>query len=137
MLIAAALRAAQAAAAGDLAAINELALALAGAAERRLETVSQGNAFRAMIVAAWGGDFAALRHRRYRLSCRRRHRRGRTRSRRRADSCQPICIRLIGALVSIAVRLGTVTQPDGQRIIAALLPVDRPRRSTAAGADTR
>ncbi len=118
---------------GDITAVNELALALAGTAGRRLETVSQGNAFRAMIVAAWGGDFAALRHRRYRLSGRRRHRHGRTRSWRRTEHCQ-LSAFSSRRPVSIAVRLGTVTQPQGQLIIAALLPVVGGVAVQAAGA---
>lgn len=133
LLISVSQRAALAATGGDITAVNELALALAGSAGRRLETVSQGNAFRAMIVAAWGGDFAALPT---------------------GDIAYPVAVGIatagrglgvepsiasylhsaVGALVSIAVRLGTVTQPQGQLIIAALLPVVGGVAVQAAGA---
>lgn len=122
VLIAATQRAATAGAGPDIIAANELALALASSAERRLETVSQGNAFRAIVATAWGGDFTAVAG---------------------SDVAYPIAVGVaaagrgfgitptvaaylqsaIGNLVSIAVRLGRVTQPEGQHVIASLLPL--------------
>ncbi|HXT08167.1 MAG TPA: urease accessory UreF family protein [Roseiarcus sp.] len=111
-------------AAGDpaaLAEVNELAVALAGSAERRLETTAQGDAFIAAARAAWpcaaleslvapvaypvavgaaaAGHAIAL------------------------DAAAPaFALALFGNLVSAALRLGAVGQTDGQRIIARLMP---------------
>jgi urease accessory protein len=112
-------------AAGDPAAlreVNELAVALAGSAERRLETTAQGTAFLAAARAAWpcaaldafGGEPAAypvavgaaaaghgiaLEH-----------------------SAPAYALAVFGNLVSAATRLGAVGQTDGQKILAGLAP---------------
>ena len=108
-----------------LAAVNELALALQPSAERRLETVTQGNAFATTTAAAWpcaarDVTVAALA----------------------GDKAYPIAvggvsaahgialdgtllafgIAFVSSLVSAAIRLSLVGQTDGQRIIAALMP---------------
>jgi urease accessory protein len=104
--------------------INALALALSPSKERRLETVSQGNAFIDLVRKTWPhpaiDDFAS----------------------RHDDSAYPVALGVAAAahgielratieafalafvsnLVSAAVRLGPIGQTDGQRIIAALLP---------------
>jgi urease accessory protein len=103
----------------------ELALALANSAERRLETVTQGNAFVAAARAAWPCDaFQALR------------------AAWDGDVAYPVAVAVASAghdvpllpaleayglafvanLVSASVRLGIVGQTDGQRITAALVP---------------
>jgi urease accessory protein len=103
----------------------ELALALANSAERRLETVTQGNAFIAAVRAAWPCD--AIEH---------------LRSIWRGDIAYPIAVGVASAghglplrpsleayglgfvanLVSASVRLNIVGQTDGQRITAGLVP---------------
>lgn len=114
--------------AGDdaaLAEIAELALALANSAERRLETVTQGNAFVSALRAAWPcfaidhlkqvwpGDVA------YPLAV----------AAASAGHALPLSAALeayglafVANLVSASVRLGIVGQTDGQRITAALMP---------------
>jgi urease accessory protein len=125
ILLAEAYRASLAGETEALAAVAELALALAGSAERRLETVTQGNAFVAATQAAhpcdallrlktaWPGDVvypvavgvAAAGH-------------GLT-----LDAVMPAFLHGFAAnLVSAAVRLGLVGQTDGQRVLAGLLP---------------
>lgn len=105
--------------------IAELALALANSAERRLETVTQGNAFIAALRAAWPCDAIEL-----------------LRARWRGDVAYPLAVGVacaghalplrpsleafglgfVANLVSASVRLGIVGQTDGQRITAALVP---------------
>ncbi|KRE17193.1 urease accessory protein UreF [Bosea sp. Root483D1] len=106
----------------------ELALALANSAERRLETVTQGNAFVAAIGtswpcasidalrAAWPGDVsypvavgvAASGHGLPLLL-----------------SLEAFALAFVANLVSAAIRLGMIGQTDGQRIIARLAPALR------------
>jgi len=119
-LFAAAHRAAHDAAA--LADVNELAVALAGSLERRLETTAQGAAFLVAARAAWpcatlqnlaaspvaypvavgaaaAGHGIAL------------------------EAAAPaFALSLFGNLVSAATRLGAVGQTEGQKLIAALTP---------------
>lgn len=115
----------------------ELALALQPGAERRLETVTQGNAFFAAVRDAWAcwavawladncpgdvalpiavgtltaGHDAAL-----------------------ADVLEAFAVSQITSLVSAAIRLSIVGQTDGQRVIAALLPRIREAASFAVAA---
>jgi urease accessory protein len=130
----------RAVAAGDeaaLAEIAELALALANSAERRLETVTQGNAFLAAVSAAWPCDALALLRRAapsevaYPLAV--------------ACACVGHGIPLrpgldayglgfVANLVSASVRLGIVGQTDGQRITAALVPVLHEATAATEGA---
>ncbi|MGE0768485.1 MAG: urease accessory protein UreF [Hyphomicrobiaceae bacterium] len=117
----------RAVAASDFAALadaNDLALALQPSAERRLETVTQGNAFLATLGAAWPADdlpaVARAVH---------------------ADVAYPIAvgagtaahavalggvlqaygIAFVTNLVSAAIRLSVVGQTDGQRALASLM----------------
>lgn len=105
--------------------LAELALALANSAERRLETVTQGNAFVAAVRAAW--PCAAL---------------DRLRAAWEGDVAYPIAVAsaarghdvplrpaleayslaFVANLVSASVRLGIIGQTDGQRITAGLVP---------------
>jgi urease accessory protein len=105
-----------------LAEVNDLALALCPSRERRLEAAGQGNAFAAAIRAAWpaavaawpAGDLA------YPVAL--------------GSACgcagvplgpalEALGLAFASNLVSAAIRLGVVGQTDGQRVIAALLPV--------------
>jgi urease accessory protein len=136
ILFACAYRACRARDGAALAEIAELALALANSAERRLETVTQGNAFLAASRAAWPCDaFDTLR------DCW------------PQDTAYPVAIAVAAAghdvpllpaleayglgfvanLVSASVRLGIVGQTDGQRITAGLVPV---LHEAAAAAET-
>ena len=135
-LFAAAHRAAEAEDWRALNEINELAVALAGSAERRLETTAQGGAFRLAARAAW--DCEAL-----------------ARVPQRGDAiAYPIAVAAaasghglpLGAsleafalaqaanLVSAALRLGPIGQTDGQKILAALLAPIRALARAAYGA---
>jgi len=108
-----------------LAETAELALALANSAERRLETVTQGNAFVAALRAAWpcaaldrlrdawAGDVAypvavAVAAAGHDLPLR--------------TSLEAYALAFVANLVSAAVRLGVVGQTDGQRVTAGLVP---------------
>jgi urease accessory protein len=113
--------------------IAELALALANSSERRLETVTQGNAFVAALRAAWPCDATE-----------------RFRALWPGDIAYPLAVGVASAghglplrpsleayglafvanLVSASVRLGIIGQTDGQRITAALVPA----LNVAAGA---
>jgi urease accessory protein len=118
----------RAAASGDEATLvetAEYALALTGSAERRLETVTQGNAFVIAARAAWPcptldrlkvavpGDVAypvalgvtAAGHGLPLLS-----------------TLEAFGLGIVANLISAAVRLGAIGQTDGQRVTAALMP---------------
>ena len=104
--------------------VHELALALAPARERLLESAAQGAAFVTAIRAAWPCDTLALFE---------------------GDVAYPVALGAAAAghdlpllptlehyllafvanLVSAGVRLGVIGQTDGQRITAALLPAVR------------
>ena len=123
ILFACAFRAVQS---GDWAAldeINELAVALAGSAERRLETCAQGAAFVSALRAAW--PCAALAHLpegsdplAYPVAV------GAAAAGHALDlglSLQAFVLSLIANLVSAAVRLGAIGQTDGQKTLAGIL----------------
>jgi urease accessory protein len=110
---------------GALVAIAELALALANSAERRLETVTQGNAFVMALRAAWpcaaidrlkavwGGDVAypvavATASAGHGLPL--------------VASLEAYGLAFVANLVSASVRLGIVGQTDGQKVTASLVP---------------
>ena len=112
-------------AAGDaaaLAAVNELAVALAGASERRLETTAQGAAFLAAARAAWpcaplqffdGGPVAypvavAAAAAGHGVAL--------------EDAAPAFALSVFGNLVSAAARLGAIGQTEAQKIVAALTP---------------
>ena len=139
LLAAEAWRCAGAGDAAALAALNDLALALAPSRERRLETGQTGRAFAEAIRSAWPaaaapaiGPILA----------------------RGEDVAYPVafgaaagaaalplgpCLEALllafaANLVSAAVRLGIVGQTDGQRVIAALLPEAHTLGASLAGA---
>jgi urease accessory protein len=111
-----------------LADIAELALALASSAERRLETVTQGDAFVSAIAKTWpcatidrlreawpdsiaypvAVGVAAAGHE---IAL--------------ADALEAFALGFVANLVSAALRLGIVGQTDGQRVTAALIPAVR------------
>jgi len=117
--------------------IAELALALANSAERRLETVTQGNAFVAALRAAW--PCAAIE---------------RLKRVWPGDVAYPVAVAAASAghglpldasleayglafvanLVSASVRLGIVGQTDGQKLTAALMPAVRAAAAEAGPA---
>ena len=126
ILLACAWRAACEGLLGALAETNELALALAGARERLLETSMQGNAFLTTVEAAWPSpDLADLRAGlagdvAYPVAV------GLAAGTRRLPlppTLRAFCTATIGNLVSALVRLSAIGQTDGQRILAGLLPV--------------
>lgn len=137
LIVAASHRAALAQDARGLAEVAELALALANSAERRLETVTQGNAFIAAaraswpcatlddLPASWPGDVAypvavAVAAAGHALPLR---------------AClEAYGLAFIANLVSAAVRLGIVGQTDGQRITARLVPALHAAAGTAEAA---
>jgi urease accessory protein len=128
VLFANAWRAARADDEAGLAGIAELALVLANSAERRLETVTQGNAFAAAIAASWPNPASAALRRAW-----------------PGDLTYPVAVAAAAAghdlplaaaleafalaflanLVSASVRLGIVGQTDGQKLIARLAPALR------------
>jgi urease accessory protein len=140
VLFANAWRAARADDEAGLACIAELALALANSAERRLETVTQGNAFAAAIAASWPNPASAALRRAW-----------------PGDLTYPVAVAAAAAghdlpldaaleafalaflanLVSASVRLGIVGQTDGQKLIARLAPALRAAAAEAepAGLD--
>ena len=113
--------------------LNELALALAGSAERRLETTAQGNAFMATIAAAWDetplskppGDVT------YPIAV------GLVTAARGIDpvaSIEALLLATISNLVSASVRMSVIGQTDGQRVIASLFPAIRRTAAEASAA---
>jgi urease accessory protein len=136
ILFAEAYRAVAAQEAERLASIAELAVALASAAERRLETVMQGDAFIAALAAAWPSpalDFlrgawrdgiaypvavatAAAAH-----------------AIPLTAALEAFALAFLSNLVSAAVRLGILGQSEGQRVIAALIPAVEDLASFAVG----
>ncbi len=136
-LFAHAFRAAAAADWPALDAVNELAVALAGSAERRLETTAQGAAFRVAVRAAW--DCEAL---------------ARFSARDGEPLAYPVAVAAAAAgcgmalahaaeafvvgqfanLVSAATRLGIVGQSAGLKILAGILPDLAALAREAAGA---
>jgi urease accessory protein len=124
IILAAAYRAALLSDARELVDINELALALATSRERRLETATQGSAFLLAIRKSWPCatlEFlnseeeiaypiaVALAAAGHNLPL--------------DATLDMYCLGFISNLVSAAIRLGIIGQTDGQRVIAALMPV--------------
>ena len=110
--------------AGDaprLAACDELALALAGARERRLETAQQGASFLRAIRAAWpapGLETIAGEEHAYPVMV------GAAAAAHAIaldDALSAYALAFLANLVSAATRLGLVGQSEGQRVTAALL----------------
>jgi urease accessory protein len=109
-----------------VAAVAELAIALANTTERRLEVVAQGNAFMVAAMAswpcggqqhfikAWPGDVTyplavAVTAQGHGLAL--------------ADALPAFLMASLANLVSATVRLGVVGQTDGQRLTAAMIPL--------------
>jgi urease accessory protein len=137
VLFAVAHRAAAAADWRTLNQVNELAVALAGSAERRLETTAQGAAFRLAARAAWGcealerlpereGDAVAYPVAVAAATA------GHGMALERA--LPAFVIAVFANLVSAAVRLGVVGQTDGQKTLAEILPLLEKTANQAAGA---
>lgn len=109
----------------QLCSLAELALALAGSRERRLETSAQGNAFRTAISAAWTTPdveriFAALGDRdvAYPIAI------GSTCGAygvAREAMLEGYALAMVQNLVSAVIRLSVVGQSNGQRIISGLM----------------
>ncbi len=123
LLLAEAWRAAPEADGERLAGANALALALCPSRERRLETVTMGNAFVATLRAvspdslppALQADETA-----YPVAI------GAASGWQGLDlapTVEAFALAFVATLVSAAVRLGVIGQTDGQRVIAQLLPV--------------
>jgi urease accessory protein len=118
--------------------INELACAFQPSAERRLETVQQGNAFLQLMTAAW--PFPGLDAIAAHLA---------------PDVAYPVSVGIgvaghgiavdqalhayamafVTNITSAAIRLSLIGQTDGQRVIAALMP-NVPRAAMHATAST-
>lgn len=124
IILAAAYRAALLSDARELVDINELALALATSRERRLETATQGSAFLLAIRKSW--PCATLEFLNpeeeiaYPIAV----------ALAAAGHDMPLdatldmyCLGFVSNLVSAAIRLGMIGQTDGQRVIAALMPI--------------
>lgn len=134
-------RSIDAARSADDAQLNEiatLARALASSRERRLESCMQGDAFLAAIDSGWACPRVAA-----------------WRDRAEGETPYPVAVAIAAAgrgfdtgdvvecyltafianLVSAAIRLGIVGQTDGQRIMAALLPVIRQVAAEATSAE--
>ena len=118
--------------------LNQLAVALAGSLERRLETTQQGNAFVTAASAAWdSGALAALRAHvtepyAYPVAV------AATAAGRGiplATALAAFALAIFANLVSAAVRLSVIAQTDGQRVLAHLLPRAAAMAEAAAGAE--
>lgn len=108
--------------------VAELAVAMQPSSERYLEATAQGNAFLTAARAAWGAPSLAFLKMAW-----------------DGDVAYPVAVGVLAAghdiplpttldafllafsatLVSAAVRLGPIGQTDGQRILAALIPIIR------------
>jgi urease accessory protein len=117
--------------------INQLALAMTGSRERYLETTAQGNAFIAVTRDAWcapawehslsnlDGDIAypvavAVTSAAHEIAL--------------SDMLRFYTLALVQNLISATIRLSVIGHTDGQRAIAALLPVaDRSAAFAASG----
>jgi urease accessory protein len=119
-----------------LAEINELALAMATSRERQLETATQGNAFLLAIRKSWPCArldlMPASQDVAYPIAI----------AMAAAGHDLPLdatldmfCLGFISNLVSATIRLGIIGQTDGQRVIAALMPIIRETARECAGKD--
>jgi len=115
--------------------VSELALALQPSAERYLETVTQGAAFHQTVGAAWPAPGAVLHEGReiaYPVAV------GLAAAQHGlplAPTLNCYAIAFVSNLVSAAIRLSVIGQTDGQRTLAALLPLCR-RVSAGAAAQS-
>lgn len=126
ILFAEAFRAVEAGSKRRLAAVAEMALALASSAERTLETTTQGDAFVAAVARSWPtvalDPLESLDHVAYPIAVA-------TAAAGHGIPLGPALeafgLGFVQNLVSAAVRLGVVGQTDGHRIVAALIPAVR------------
>ena len=125
ILFAAAWRAAGEGDGAALAEVAELALALAGSAERRLEATTQGDAFAAAVARSWPCGAVDLLKKSWTgplaypaavAAAAAGH------GIPLAEALEAFVLGFVANLVSAAVRLGVVGQTDGQRVVAALIP---------------
>ena len=101
----------------DVAALDELASALAGAAHRRRETALTGAAFAATVRAVWGLDLPDMA---YPVAA------GRAvhlLSLEPRAALETFLLNAVSTYASAAMRLVPLGQSDGQRAIASLVPV--------------
>jgi urease accessory protein len=134
VLLVAAFRAAQQRNAVSLKDVAELALALQPSAERHLEATTQGNAFVTTSQAAWPSEIwpffktaydddvtypvaVAVASVGFDMAL--------------GDVLHAFLLAFVSNLVSASVRLGAIGQTDGQRVIAALLPLIKATASWA------
>src|SRR5215208_4170389 len=125
VLLSEAHRAAEVAEEQRLCAVAELALALATSSERRLETVTQGDAFLSAIEKTWPGDAVRDLRRAWTGSVPYPVAVGVAAAGHRvalAEALPAFALGFVSNLASAAVRLGVVGQTDGQKVIAALFP---------------
>jgi urease accessory protein len=122
----------------ELSNLNQLAIALAGSRERRLETTQQGNAFVTAASAAWDSRaLAALRAHvaepyAYPVAV------AATAAGRGiplATALPAFALAIFANLVSAAVRLSAIGQTDGQKVLARLLLRAAALAEAAAGAE--
>jgi urease accessory protein len=124
--------AAEGGALGRLREVNELALAMSPARERRLETQAMGTAFCSAIRAAWADAAASFLPERdvaypvaFGAACA-------AQGLSRLPCLEGFGLAFVQNLVSAAVRLGPIGQTEGQRVTAALLPAVRDLAALAA-----
>ena len=117
-----------------LAETNELAIALATSAERRLETTAQGAAFVAAARAAWDcpplralAEAERVAYPAAVAAAAAGH------ALPREASLQAFVLAQVAAAVSAVVRLGPIGQTDGQKVQATLIPRIRALAREAAG----
>ncbi len=136
-LFACAFRAAQAQDWRALDEINALAVALAGSAERRLESTAQGAAFMIAMRAAWDRPQLAhlpLREGEPAAYCVAVALAAAAHGLKLEASVLAFVVSVFANLISAAVRLGSIGQTDGQRVMAKLLPDLRQLAGMAAKA---
>jgi urease accessory protein len=109
--------------------LAELALALAGGSERRLETAAQGAAFAQVTAAAWPATGLVARPAPYPVAV---GRAARAHGIAPADAALAYLLAFVATLVGAAVRLVPLGQTDGQRVVADLAPVVRAVAAEAA-----
>ncbi len=111
--------------------VADLALALAGSAERRLETMAQGAAFAQVTAAAWPAPGLDGRPAPYPVAV---GRAARAHGVAAGDAALCYLHGFAGAMIGAALRLVPLGQTDGQRAVAALEPVCRAVAAEAATA---
>jgi urease accessory protein len=117
-----------------LAEVNDLAVALANTAERRLETTAQGLAFVGAARAAWDCEplrqLAEIERVAYPVAV---AAAAAGHGLPLEGSLQAFILAQVAAAVSAVVRLGPIGQTDGQKILATLVPRIRALATEATG----